>query len=98
MAVFDDYQQVFERHKTNDLSESQPTKGNIVGGLTTIEEKAFGNVEKLGKKTKFVCLKSGGSTGGQGAVVHGHFKCRSRSCDTMGGLRRGCAFVPHRPG
>src|SRR6185437_8320920 len=42
----------------NDLSESQPTKGNIAGGLTTIEEKALGNVEKLGKKTKFVgCLK-----------------------------------------
>ena len=44
--------------KTNDLSESQPTKGNIAGGLTTIEEKALGNVEKLGKKTKFIgCLK-----------------------------------------
>src|SRR5262249_38670321 len=37
-----------------DLSESQPTKGNIAGGLTTIEEKALGNVEKLGKKTKFI--------------------------------------------
>ena len=58
MAAFDDYQNLVFGEKTNDLSESQPTKGNIAGGLTTIEEKALGNVEKLGKKTKFVgCLK-----------------------------------------
>lgn len=40
--------------KTDDLSDSQPTKGNIEGGLTTIEEKAFGNLEKIGKKTKYI--------------------------------------------
>jgi (2R)-sulfolactate sulfo-lyase subunit beta len=58
MAVFDDYAKLVFDQKTDDLSESQPTKGNIAGGLTTIEEKALGNVEKLGKKTKFVgCLK-----------------------------------------
>ena len=39
---------VIEAHKTDDLSDSQPTKGNIVGGLTTIEEKALGNLEKIG--------------------------------------------------
>lgn len=32
-----------------DLSGSQPTKGNIAGGLTTIEEKALGNITKIGK-------------------------------------------------
>ena len=48
--VFDRYQQVIERHKTSDLSDSQPTKGNIAGGLTTIEEKALGNIQKIGKK------------------------------------------------
>jgi (2R)-sulfolactate sulfo-lyase subunit beta len=52
--VFNDYQAVINRYKTNDLSESQPTKGNIAGGLTTIEEKAFGNLQKIGKKTKFI--------------------------------------------
>lgn len=58
MAVFEDYTKLVFDQKTNDLSESQPTKGNIAGGLTTIEEKALGNVEKLGKKTKFIgCLK-----------------------------------------
>ncbi|HSR44110.1 MAG TPA: UxaA family hydrolase [Acidimicrobiia bacterium] len=47
--MFDRYQDVIERHKTSDLSDSQPTKGNIAGGLTTIEEKALGNIQKIGK-------------------------------------------------
>jgi len=56
-AAFEDYTKLVFNQKTNDLSESQPTKGNIAGGLTTIEEKALGNVEKLGKKTSFIgCL------------------------------------------
>ena len=50
MAMFDRYQELIERHKTSDLMDSQPTKGNILGGLTTIEEKALGNIQKIGKK------------------------------------------------
>lgn len=46
--------EVIEPHKTSDLSESQPTKGNIAGGLTTIEEKALGNLQKIGKTTKYI--------------------------------------------
>jgi (2R)-sulfolactate sulfo-lyase subunit beta len=46
--------EVIEQFKTDDLSESQPTKGNIEGGLTTIEEKAFGNLEKIGKNTRYI--------------------------------------------
>jgi (2R)-sulfolactate sulfo-lyase subunit beta len=46
--------EVIEPHKTSDLSDSQPTKGNIEGGLTTIEEKAFGNLEKIGKKAGYI--------------------------------------------
>ncbi len=46
--------EVIEPNKTSDLSESQPTKGNIAGGLTTIEEKAFGNLQKIGKRAKFI--------------------------------------------
>jgi (2R)-sulfolactate sulfo-lyase subunit beta len=49
MAMFNRYQQVIERHKTSDLMDSQPTKGNIEGGLTTIEEKALGNIQKIGR-------------------------------------------------
>jgi (2R)-sulfolactate sulfo-lyase subunit beta len=54
MKTFQAYQAVIERHKTSDLSDSQPTKGNIAGGLTTIEEKAFGNLQKIGRTTKFI--------------------------------------------
>ena len=50
MFMFDRYQDMINRWKTSDLSESQPTKGNIAGGLTTIEEKAMGNIQKIGKK------------------------------------------------
>src|SRR5258705_9133091 len=45
---------VIEAHKTNDLSDSQPTKGNIAGGLTTIEEKALGNLEKIGRNCRYI--------------------------------------------
>jgi (2R)-sulfolactate sulfo-lyase subunit beta len=55
MKTWQAYQDdVIEAHKTSDLSDSQPTKGNIAGGLTTIEEKALGNLEKIGKKIKFI--------------------------------------------
>ena len=46
--------EVIEAHKTDDLSDSQPTKGNIAGGLTTIEEKALGNLEKIGRECTFI--------------------------------------------
>lgn len=55
MFMFNRYQDMINRYKTSDLSESQPTKGNIEGGLTTIEEKALGNIQKIGKK----CLVDG---------------------------------------
>ena len=55
MMMFNRYQEVINRHKTSDLSDSQPTKGNIAGGLTTIEEKALGNIQKIGKQ----CLVDG---------------------------------------
>lgn len=51
--VYEAYNEFILREKTDDLSDSQPTKGNIQGGLTTIEEKAFGNIQKIGKN-KFV--------------------------------------------
>ena len=33
-----------------DLLGSQPTQGNVAGGLSTIEEKALGNIEKTGSR------------------------------------------------
>jgi (2R)-sulfolactate sulfo-lyase subunit beta len=54
MDTFNAYQKMIDDNKTDDLSGSQPTKGNIRGGLTTIEEKAFGNLQKIGKKANYV--------------------------------------------
>ena len=51
---FDRYAKLVEDHKVDDLCDSQPTKGNIEGGLTTIEEKALGNIQKIGKKCKVI--------------------------------------------
>jgi (2R)-sulfolactate sulfo-lyase subunit beta len=54
MKVWTEYNDFINENKTDDLSGSQPTKGNIRGGLSTIEEKAFGNLQKIGKKCKYV--------------------------------------------
>lgn len=48
MTTFQDYQD-FIIGTGADLFGSQPTQGNIRGGLSTIEEKALGNVEKMGR-------------------------------------------------
>lgn len=47
-AAFDNYQQLVESQGVS-LLGTQPTEGNIRGGLSTIEEKALGNVEKMGR-------------------------------------------------
>jgi (2R)-sulfolactate sulfo-lyase subunit beta len=55
MRVFQAYQdEVIEAHKVDNLMDSQPTKGNIAGGLTTIEEKALGNLEKIGRSCRYI--------------------------------------------
>ena len=72
MFMFNRYQDVIDRHKTSDLSDSQPTKGNIAGGLTTIEEKALGNIQKIGKKCKVDgVLDKAEMPTHPGPVVHG---------------------------
>ena len=48
--VFDDYQALIASQGV-DLLGSQPTEGNLRGGLTTIEEKALGNIQKMGRCT-----------------------------------------------
>lgn len=47
--MFDDYlKEILSRVPT--VFGSQPTEGNIKGGLSTIEEKAFGNIQKAGHR------------------------------------------------
>jgi (2R)-sulfolactate sulfo-lyase subunit beta len=47
-AAFDDYQALVASQGVS-LVGSQPTEGNIRGGLSTIEEKALGNIQKAGR-------------------------------------------------
>lgn len=47
--LYDDYLAMIEATGAN-LMGSQPTQGNIIGGLSTIEEKAMGNIAKTGTK------------------------------------------------
>lgn len=48
-GIYDAYIEMIERTGAN-LLGSQPTQGNIRGGLSTIEEKAMGNLAKTGTK------------------------------------------------
>jgi (2R)-sulfolactate sulfo-lyase subunit beta len=64
--VWKAYNDFINANKTDDLSDSQPTKGNIAGGLTTIEEKAFGNIQKIGSLQFDGILKPAEAPGGPG--------------------------------
>jgi len=71
MATFQAYQdEVIEPHKTSDLSDSQPTKGNIEGGLTTIEEKALGNLEKIGRQCRYIDVLEPAETPAKGPGLY----------------------------
>lgn len=48
LKIFNEYQKLIKNEGV-DLLGSQPTQGNIAGGLSTIEEKALGNIQKIGK-------------------------------------------------
>ncbi len=93
MRAFNAYQEVIERHKTSDLSESQPTAGNIAGGLTTIEEKAFGNLQKIGHKTKFIDVLKPAEAPARG---HGlYFMDTSSAAAECVTLQAAAGFVVH---
>jgi (2R)-sulfolactate sulfo-lyase subunit beta len=56
-SLYDNYIDIVERTGAN-LLGSQPTQGNIRGGLSTIEEKAMGNIAKTGTKPVVGALDS----------------------------------------
>jgi (2R)-sulfolactate sulfo-lyase subunit beta len=93
MRVFNAYQEVIERHKTSDLSESQPTKGNIAGGLTTIEEKAFGNLQKIGRHTKFIDVLKPAEAPAKGAGLY-YMDTSSAAAECVT-LQAAAGFVVH---
>jgi (2R)-sulfolactate sulfo-lyase subunit beta len=45
---------MIDRHKTDNLCRKPAHQGNIAGGLATIEEKAFSNLQKIGKRCKYL--------------------------------------------
>ncbi|MDJ0895208.1 MAG: UxaA family hydrolase [Alphaproteobacteria bacterium] len=85
--------EVIEPHKTSDLSESQPTAGNIAGGLTTIEEKAFGNLQKIGKKTKYIDVLEPAEAPAKGAGLY--FMDTSSAAAECVTLQAAAGFVVH---
>ena len=92
-ATWTEYNNMIERHKTDDLSESQPTKGNIEGGLTTIEEKAFGNLEKIGKKTNYIDVLKPAEEPAKGAGLY--FMDTSSAAAECVTLQAAAGFVVH---
>jgi (2R)-sulfolactate sulfo-lyase subunit beta len=85
--------EVIEAHKTSDLSDSQPTKGNIAGGLTTIEEKALGNLEKIGKKVKFIDVLQPAEAPARGAGLY--FMDTSSAAAECCTLQAAAGYVVH---
>lgn len=94
MRTWQAYQdEVIEAHKTSDLSDSQPTKGNIEGGLTTIEEKALGNLEKIGKKVSYIDVLEPAETPGRGPGLY--FMDTSSAAAECVTLQAAAGYVVH---
>jgi len=88
--VFDDYQALIASQGV-DLMGSQPTEGNIRGGLTTIEEKALGNIQKMGRCKVQSVLDPAVEPGGPGL----HFMDSSSAAAEMVTLCAAAGSVVH---
>jgi (2R)-sulfolactate sulfo-lyase subunit beta len=74
-----------------DLLGSQPTEGNIRGGLSTIEEKALGNIQKTGTRPVRSVLAPAQRPGGPGL----HFMDTSSAAAEMITLAAAAGSVLH---
>ncbi len=52
LKAFNAYNDYIVRHKDGDMLESNPTRGNMEGGISTIEEKALGALTKIGRRAR----------------------------------------------
>ncbi|HEX9875704.1 MAG TPA: UxaA family hydrolase [Gammaproteobacteria bacterium] len=94
MRTWQAYQdEVVEPYKTSDLSDSQPTKGNILGGLTTIEEKALGNLEKIGKQVSYIDVLKPAEAPQQGPGLY--FMDTSSAAAECNTLQAAAGYVVH---
>ena len=101
MAVFKAYQdEVIEAHKVDDLSDSQPTKGNIAGGLT--DHRGEGARQPREDRPHLQVHRGAGAgrgaSGRPGPLLHGHLLGGGRMRDADGGRRLRGAHLPDRPG
>ncbi|MGQ9369406.1 UxaA family hydrolase [Azospirillum sp. ST 5-10] len=85
--------EVIEANKVDDLSDSQPTKGNKFGGLSTIEEKAFGNLEKIGRTAKYIDVLEPAEAPGKGPGLY--FMDTSSAAAECCTLQAAAGFVVH---
>ena len=93
LKTWNAYNDFINENKTDDLSDSQPTKGNIEGGLSTIEEKAFGNLQKIGNKTKFIDVLEPAETPKKGPGLY--FMDTSSAAAECVTLQCAAGFVVH---
>ncbi|MBD1558805.1 UxaA family hydrolase [Vibrio sp. S9_S30] len=93
MKTWSSYNDFILAEKTNDLSDSQPTKGNIEGGLTTIEEKALGNVQKIGKKAQYIDVLEPAETPAKGPGLY--FMDTSSAAAECNTLQAAGGYVVH---
>ncbi len=94
MRTWQAYQdEVVEPYKTSDLSDSQPTKGNIAGGLTTIEEKALGNLEKIGKQVSYIDVLEPAEAPSQGPGLY--FMDTSSAAAECNTIQAAAGYVVH---
>lgn len=93
LQTWNAYNDFILTHKTDDLSDSQPTKGNIAGGLTTIEEKAFGNLQKIGRQARFVDVLAPAEAPGKGPGLY--FMDTSSAAAECVTLQAAAGFVVH---
>ncbi|HET7087478.1 MAG TPA: UxaA family hydrolase, partial [Anaerolineae bacterium] len=90
MKTFQDYQD-FITSAGADLMGSQPTQGNIRGGLSTIEEKAMGNIQKMGRNRVMSVLQPAEAPDGPGL----HFMDTSSAAAEMVTLCAAAGSVLH---
>lgn len=90
MQTFNAYQE-FILSQGADLLGSQPTQGNVRGGLTTIEEKALGNIQKIGRCKIRSVLKPAEEPNGPGL----HFMDSSSAAAEMVTLCAAVGSVVH---
>jgi (2R)-sulfolactate sulfo-lyase subunit beta len=82
LDTFKAYVDFIESQGAN-LMGSQPTQGNIAGGLSTIEEKALGNIAKTGTRPVLGVLKPAEAPSGKRGIYYMDTSSAAAECVTL---------------